>query len=171
MAWYGIDETWELCCNKGCLTKYAKHEVSLSDGRKKVIWLCPGCKYQDYYIMAKFVQLRERLDNMQGIPNKMKDIEEQIAQLKTMQLESLKGLEPEEYKKLVEKRDEYIEDLTNRIKELEKRVKFPKKRRSNNIKARIKSIKNVKQKVKNLKPKLKGIISRVKSRKKTSKHA
>jgi len=116
MVWYGVDESWELCCNKGCLTKYTKYEVNLPDGRKKTIWLCPGCQYQNIHIMGRYIWLRERVDWLQQVVGKVKILEAGIERLKAV---SQKALMEKEKK---------IKELEAKIFELERRLRFPRRK-------------------------------------------
>jgi hypothetical protein len=139
MAWYGVDETWELCCNKGCLTKYQKHEVGMPDGRKKDIWLCPGCKHQDVHILGRYVNLRERVDSVGSISSNLESLRKNLKEASMST--NLTAQSNEVRLRALEKRLRRIEELITLKKPMVKKIS--KKRKKGLIRTITSKVKSV----------------------------
>lgn len=144
MAWYGVDETWELCCNKGCLTKYRKHEVNMPDGRKKDIWLCPGCKHQEVHILGRYVDLREKVDNVNNIKSSIKSLKKDVEEANMAS--NITAQSNEVRLRELEKRLRRIEELITLKKPKVKKI--TKKRKKNIFGKIISKAKNISSKIK-----------------------
>jgi len=56
---------WDLSCPKNCFNEYEQLTIQCPDGVVRTVKFCPGCKYQEFYVLGYIAALEERVRRLE----------------------------------------------------------------------------------------------------------